>query len=351
MYRETQIAILDSISRHATGTSFVLMMEHKVKGHSSDYSEEGWEDEYYGEKYKDYSYHPRFDQPCQGGETRKYAGFNKDCTQPHNKKPGDLFHPFPDGKPSAISFPLRGLKYADKDNEVFFKAVFSNGSPWFNGFGGSENVRFLKDDKGYVYGVIIGVKNLDVDPTVMINCIQFIRNSQAKDFIKLVEAGFTDNEAMAVLMLNQGSADGSIHSTYDYYFCSVFSAKRFFGKKPNDLSGGYYSARTDYNRTYVQDVFQADPEDNGIVWESAMIAETGIIKENIYSNAKVEFDVFVKAAKAVLTRALEQENPLTNKPYQYRDATGRPIDLSAPKKVKKSNETSISVMPVAKEAA
>jgi hypothetical protein len=346
MNRELQIGILESISHHATGTSFVLMMEHNVKGHGSSNYELG---------YKDYSYHPRFDQPCQGGETRKYTGFNKDVTQPHNKKPSDLYHPFPEGKPSAISFPLGGVKRGKDYNEPFFKAMFSNESPWLKGFGSSSNVRFMTDDKGLAYGVIIGVENLDVDPTVMINCIQMLKNTSGQSFLKLTKAGLTNNEALAVMMLNRDYVDGSIQRTYDYYFPPVFSARRFFNQKPNDLSGGHYSDRTDYNRTYVQDVFLAGPEDNGIRWYDAMVKETGA-KVNLAgwgSVPKVEFNVFIKAAKAVFTRALKEEGPLTNKPYQYRDAQGRVIDLSKPKvkKVKTPKVDEVVSLPIAKEAA
>lgn len=315
---KTHIDMLDSLSCHATGTSFILMMEHEVQGHTSE-----GENKISG--YKDYSYHPRFDQPCQGGETRKYKGFNRDVTQPHNRKPTDLYHPFPEGKPSAISFPLSGKKYGSKELEQMFDAMFSAESPWLKGFGSKENVRYLRNELDLAYGVIIGVKNLDVDPTVMINCIQVLRNSTASYFVQLVEAGATPIEALAILMLNHNSI-GSIGMTYDYYFCSVFSARRFFGQAPNDLSGGYYSDRTDYNRTYVQDVFQADKEDNGIKWHEAISKETGVALYN-----SIDTKSLVKGAKAVFAKALENEGPLTNKPYVYRNAQGKVIDLNAKK--------------------
>lgn len=297
------IAILDSMSRHATGISFILMMHHKGD---------------------DYSYHPRFGQPCQGGETRKYSKTHTDCTQPHNSKPSDLYHPFPLGNPSAISFPLRGIGNASSENESFFSAMFSDKSPWIEGFGSKSNVQILRDDKKLPYGVIIGVKNLNVDPTVMINAIQMLRNSEGESFNKLVEAGLSDNEALAVLMLNGNQSGPYINKTQEYYFCPVFSARRFFGQKPNDLSGGYYSDRTDYNRTYVQDVFLADPEDNGIKWEKAMAAELGVtVNKNDWGPLQApSFKAFVAAAKSVLAKALENEGPLTNKPYVYRDAQG-----------------------------
>ena len=315
------IAILDSMSRHSSGISFILMMEHDVPKRANSYSS--------GTTRKDYSYHPRFDQPCQGGETRKYGSTHPDCTQPHNSKPGDLHHPFPAGRPSAISFPLSGVEYASADNEAYFNAMFSKNSPWIKGFGSPDNIRLLRNDKNLPYGVIIGVKNLNVDPTVMINCIQMLRNSEGSSFNKLVKDGFTDNEALAVLMLNQGCAGPEVRLTSDYYFCPVFSARRFFGQKPNDLSGGYYSDRTDYNRTYVQDVFLADPEDNGIKWQDAMAAELGL-KPDKYGYSPVtapSTEAFVKAAKAVFAKALENEKPLTNKPYQYRDASGNVLNL------------------------
>lgn len=313
------IPLLDSMSRHSSGTSFILMMEHDVPSRGT-----------WGGGKKDYSYHPRFSQPCQGGETRKYGSTHPSCTQPHNSKPGDLHQPFPAGRPSAISFPLSGVHHASVDNEAFFQAMFSDTSPWIKGFGGSKNVHTLRNDKKLPYGVVIGVKNLDVDPTVMINAIQMLRNASGSSFNKLVEAGLTQNEALAVLMLNGGNTGPVICKTADYYFCPVFSARRFFGQSPNDLSGGHYSEGADYNRTYVQDVFLADPEDNGIKWRETMLAELGV-KVNAtdyYAQPTApSMTAFVKAAKAVFAKALKNEGPLTNKPYQYRDASGTVLNL------------------------
>ncbi len=319
------IPILASIAEHASDTSFVLMMEHKVKGHHGD-SESG---------YKDYSYHPRFSQPCQGGETRKYASHNRKCTQPHNKKPTDLFHPFPEGKPSAIAFPLMGKNMGDPNNIEFFNAVFSNASPWFKGFGGRHNVQFLNNSLGQPYGVIIGVKNLDVDPTIMISAIQLIRNSSAGAFHKLKANGFTDNEALAVLMLNNGDSGQYLYKTGEYYTSPYFSARRFFEQAPNDLSGGYYSDGADYNRTYCMDVFKADKEDGPLIWFDAMTKELGIT--GAWGATPVDQEKFFVAAKKVLKEAWDKEGPLTNKPYQYRNASGRVIDLTE-KKVPKVKE-------------
>lgn len=323
--RETYMKLMQSVSRHAWGISFVLLMEHSVQGHSI-----------YDTERKDYSIHPRFDQPCQGGETRKYESHNPgDCTQPHNGKPTDLYHPFPSGRPSAISFPL--MKKPKAEDDVFFRSMITKDSPWLKGFGYVDNVEFLVDDNNLAYGYTIGVDNLDVDPTVMINMINTIKTIRgAKHEIpRLMNLGLTHWEAVAVLMLN-GNSTSCIADTGTYYFPCVFSAKRFFGQRPNDLSGGFYSDRTDYNRTYIADVFLGDLEENCEEWSEGM---KRILKLTGYT-PKVTIEKLAEGAKEWFADRLANEE-ITDKPYVYRDAYGN----------EKETPIILSQQPVVKEAA
>lgn len=323
--RYTYLQIMHSVSRHSSGTSFILLMEHSVQGHHiSD------------RDYKDYSIHPRFNQPCQGGETRKYESHNPgDCTQPHDRKPTDLFHPFPDGRPSAISFPLSGHKVVDKNEDAFLRACISADSPWLKGFGGVGNVEFLTNDKGLAYGYLIGAKNLDIDPTVMINMINSIKGVNTKDYSILRSNGLTHWESVAVLILNRGSITHVVE-TCTYYHPALFSAKRFFYQQPNDLSGGFYSDRTDYNRTYIADVFLGEESEGCKYWDEEIKKKLGI--EGYCPT--VSTDDLAEAAKEYFAEQLAAEQ-IVIAPYVYRDTRGNEHPLPIIK----------SQQPAAKEAA
>lgn len=308
--RSVYLQMMHSVSKHSQGISFVLLMQHPVAPHNT----------YDRHKYFDYSIHPRFNQPCQGGETRKYESTHPgECTQPHNSKPHDLFHPFPDGIPSAISFPLRGMNNLSELDTKFLKSFIRADSPWFKGFGGIGNVDFLTDDKGLVYGYLIGHNNLDVDPTILINMINTVKSlrGHVKNWAILQEHGLTDLEATAVLMLNQCSIQ-SVAETGTYYFPELFSAQRFFGQQPNDLSGGTYSARTDYNRTYIQDVFLGTEDEGCKYWDATLMEK---LKVSGY-HPKVSTADLAKAAKEYFTEQLANEK-IEVKPYQYIDAYGK----------------------------
>lgn len=327
--RSVYMEMMHSVSKHSQGTSFVLLMKHSVAPH------------YAGDRYEyfDYSIHPRFNQPCQGGETRKYESTHPgECTQPHNSKPTDLFHPFPDGRPTAISFPLRGMWNLSELDTKFLKHFIRPDSPWIKGFGDVGNVDFLTDDKGLVYGYLIGVKNLDVDPTVMINMINTVRTIRQaiKSWEELQGCGLSELEATAVLMLNNNLTD-VVSETGTYYFPALFSAKRFFGQMPNDLSGGNYSDRTDYNRTYISDVFLGEEEEGCKYWDATIMEKLKVSGWH----PKVKTADLAKAAKEYFTEQLANEK-IVIKPYQYVDAYG---------KVKPTPVINKVSTPIIKEAA
>ena len=320
---------LKATSLCMNGLGFVIMMEHPSKNR---YDSSG--------KYFDYSIHPRMDQPCQGGDMRRYKGTHPGmCTQPHNDRPCDLYSPFPEGKPSAIAFHV----FKEKElSDGLLEALFSESSPWKKGFGSLSNVVMTERD-GKPYGFIL--KNLAVDPTVLVSLLSFInsvRNSNMFD--GLVNSGLTKNEAMAVMMLNNFQT-GSLQETQDYYFPTVFSARRFFEGRPNDLSGGLYSKGVDYNRTYIQDVFSGDTKRGGKMWYTEMteiMTRMNLKTEHVFYDFGIHVDgvghavanpevaennlkVIALAAKEFFAKALADEPELTEEDtrYVYRDATGK----------------------------
>lgn len=321
IHRSDALGILEAVAAKAQGTNFTLMMEREV----------GYGAQTYG--HLDYSFHPRFKQPCQGGETRKYGSIHSDCTQPHNEKPSDLAAPFPDGKPSAIAFArLDDMDELDlnsdepKDRARLFSFMFQNASsPWINRLGGVSNIRKIKG------GLVIGVNSLDIDPTVMINAVNTYRNISGENFVKLLDKGMTEHEALLTLMLNHNSIE-FLQNTYEYYFPIPCSVRRFFEGRPNDLSGGFYSARADYNRTYIADVFAVDHRDDqtkGLDWDDnpfrSKIETTG---EGYYSHPIKDLDQFISVVKEMFAHYRENEPELVDHPYVYRDDSGQEIELN-----------------------
>jgi len=307
--------IVKDTIKHRQGTGFVLVMEHKVQGHTDAPG--------VNPNIIDYSIWPRFNQPCQGGELRKYEVTHPgECTQPHNRKPSDLWTPFPDGKPSAIAFnPFCTSAAGDE----LVKAATSEKSPWLKGFGGPQNIELLKANDGHINGILI--KRLNVDPTVMVNLIQFLKQGYGPQYAMLVKAGLTEVQAMAAVMLNRGSVTHA-SGTYDYYFPKIFSARRFFEGKPRDLSGGLYEDRTDYNRTFVQDVFSPGPKrKGGIVFRNALLDKGIPDPHNYLVQTSAPIDVFVKACQEIFFEAMCNEPIIEDEPYEYLTENGRPGPL------------------------
>lgn len=315
------LSILEGIADQASGTNFTLMMTKEVGYGSSKHN------------HIDYSFHPRFNQPCQGGETRKYSCINEDCTQPHNEKPGDLAAPFPDGTPSAIAFArldelddLDIKSDASKDRARLFKFMFqSDSSPWIGRLGGVSNIKKIDG------GLLIGVNNLMIDPTVMINAVNTYRSISGENFVKLIDHGMTEHEALLTLMLNQNSIT-TLNSTYDYYFPNPCSVRRFFEGRPNDLSGGTYHDRADYNRTYIADVFAVDFRDDqscGLDWDDNPFRQKIKVKDTGYWSHPIEdLNQFVGVVKEMFAHYRENEPEIVDHPYVYRDDSGQVIDLS-----------------------
>lgn len=318
---EHMMPMLEMISRVGAkyGTGFTLLMEYP--GNHGDH--------------KDYAIYPRFGQPCQGGDMRRYG---EGSTQPHNERPSDLSQPFPEGKPSAIAFHNISNNKGQLTN--LFDALISDDSPWRRGFGGWGNVHVYVDDKENPVGYIL--KSLDVDPTVLVNGVNFINTiiNSATSFDILVDNGATPNEALCIMMMNGMGSINSICATWDYRHPPILSARRFFEGRPNDLSGGLYSQGVDYNRTFVQDVFLGERSNAGIIWDEDM-------KKRMKGTVLTP-KVLVDHAKELFEEAIQNEAPIIDTPYVYRDASGE--ELPYPDAALKANPTLKVVEEKAKAA-
>lgn len=198
MYEEMWKSIVDS-----SGYNFTLGMYHEGK----------------------YKVWKRSQQPCQGGEMRKYGLTHDDSTRPDDPRPGDLIHPFPDGDPIAV-----GTRISSKKSSLFFFPT----SPFRRAYTHEDNI--LKKEEGFI------LKDATlVDPTVFVNMVRTMRN--ITDYV----------EPLPTLE----------ETFFKYLACAHDSGKFYLGaglfkggvEASKDLTGGSLGARYDYNRPQLAEIF------------------------------------------------------------------------------------------------
>lgn len=265
----------------------------------------------------------RSGQPCYG-ELRKYEKTHQgECTQPKNAKPGDLHHPFPDGTPTGLIVPFPAISYANcSQTDLVMEAMFSKDSPWYSGF---KDVTFIrKGDR--LYGVVIN--DMDIDATVMVNAFKqlqsLLQKNVAEDFALLLDNGLTPNEALAACMLNGVGPSMGAGDTFAYQAPTQFSAKRFFNKTPNDLTGGFLRDRVDYNRTDMHKPFWGNT--GFLKWKQAALAEG--IPSFTYVNPpmdvrKENIKFFAGKARDIFNRQLDTEADPVILPFEWTTTSGK----------------------------
>lgn len=253
-------------------------------------------------------------QPCYG-ELRKYKSTHgDDCTQPNNHKPSDLHSPFPDGTPLAIA-----ARFPQIPEQDLLEFLFSNESPWRKGFKDEKNIEWTLQD-GKKIGFVL--TETDIDPTVFVNLLNTIKSicfypgmiSTKFKFCELVEKGLSPKEAIMLIMtinisclpvLGQAGSIG-------YYFPIHLDVKRFMDSNPRDLTGGSFQDRYDYNRTYLQNIFEFEPPSKRILKANDSLFHK--IKEDIGKtpsrNLKIDgvIDSFKKCMKELLIQQQEEIN-------------------------------------------
>lgn len=243
---EDKIGPMMDLGDKASGTSFVLAMEHEGK----------------------VTLYPRNNQPCQGGETRKYYRTHGDaCTQPENSKPSDLHHPFPKGRPVGILFPSCTLGHSPRKDPYLDWLIKDTQSPVRCVMGG------VIYDKGHIL-----FADTRLDPTVMIFAIQMMRRG-------VPESG--GNHLLAAVR-QMGS--------YEYYFNPKISIRRFVDGHPRDLSGGTYYDGFDYNRSF---------------------------NANIFTDKVGKFVCSASVTEQMIQDAYEAEEPYVDEPYQFTTYAGK----------------------------
>ncbi len=258
--------------------------------------------------------YPRQNQPCQGGEMRKYYKTHGDrCTRPKDPRPSDLHKPFPDGVVEGVSLNLGNKSHSME----FAKFLFSSESPYRKAFPSSEDVHFIpsKYDPEMLQGII--VTNTDIDPTVFVNSLQCFRTLSESTWKKYVDLGLTKLEAVVTQMLSHNDISAIVGETYTYYFPMNASIRRLMEGDPFDLSGGTWRDGFDYNRPEIQDLFKAREGEKATIFAKelqkfAVEKSFGDPRYPQYMSKRkiIEEDKIVSVVRGIFEKALRPNDPV-----------------------------------------
>ena len=221
-----------------------------------------------------YQFHERPDQPCIGGELRKYTESHGEdnCTRPNDDRPGDLCHPFPKSKnrlPAGVCYHFviteQGKQYIDR--------IIGADSPWIKAFGSPELIEYLElptdfdmpswwdeDSLPVVWG--LSIQTGDIDPTVLVNFLKHVSRAgtYGKKYQTALDKGLSERDALIVATFGggYGYGDDAVSESDGYMFSPYSDVKKFIRQETNDLTGGLWSERYDYNRPQMADVFKGE---------------------------------------------------------------------------------------------
>lgn len=203
----------------------------------------------------------RPNQPCQGGEMRKYGITHDDSTRPLDPRPNDLYYPFPDGKPIAVGSRVGGL-------EKSYRHQIHALSPWRRAYGFEDNIELVRKPNGEINGLI--ALNADhVEPTMMVHLLRDARYWEN-------DPGFYgDLSPQAVFLIRKYTAHGgggrSItydagHNYQDHddniSFLNINAIAKGGVEASVDLSGGTLGGRFDYNRPKIESAYRGETGKN-----------------------------------------------------------------------------------------
>lgn len=241
--------------------------------------------------------HDRPSQPC-WGELRKYertaAGR---CTQPEVNKPGDLYYPFPDGKPIGIATSYLGQVTQEQMDILYTK----EDSPLRLGANKIivSNIIGTHDNSVFFDG-------LDIDPTVLIWSLRYFRSKfgnvygKCNNINKCLDAGMSVPESILIGSNDYGNCVDSGFSNQG----SNFSVARFLNGTPNDWSGGSMQDRVDYNRPKQDYLWRSDDVGQ---YMPAIIAKLNLPTAS--NSRSVSMSTMVSKAKEVTEYCKTMETP------------------------------------------
>lgn len=248
---------LTEFGTNPNGNAFALLMEHEGK----------------------LLYYHRGSQPCYG-EMRTYGDKS---TQPEVHKPGDLFHPFPDGTPVGVSVPFFAHPQ-NKNRDVLASFLFGKDSPWRRGTGTFDVLR--------VDGVPKGIITMDTefDPTPLISALICSRSLLAEHYCNILSklrVAFPkreDFEHFRVMCFFQftGSQGWAPMSPLVYSLSSQLVLKRFNSGDSVDITGGTFRDRYAYNRPKLEKVFSEDGKNDNPLLDTINELKKGDTASNTY---------------------------------------------------------------------
>lgn len=255
--------------------------------------------------------YPRENQPCQGGEMRKYESSHPgDCTRPQDCRPTDLHHPFPDGTPEAVAVKFNTL---NPFPEELFRQIVGTASPYRNaGCWGKVWPISHKRFDNWIQGAVF--TNTEVDPTLFVNMLQFINTVSYNTWDFLMESAvFEYGEVVPIMMLtNPAWMVGTVPTPYSYYFPVNSAIHRIMEGNPHDLTGGTFRNRFDYNRPEIQDLFKAKDGETSTNFckelsSRKLHTQVGPSVEFPYGRIVSDSKEVLQSCKEILNNALEKE--------------------------------------------
>ena len=191
-------------------------------------------------------------QPCQGGEMRKYGITHDDCTRPKDKRPGDLYYPFPDGTPLAVCSKFgKGVKY-------WYSVYVNDTSPYRRAYGNEDNIELVRDK-----GVLVKDASL-IDPTMLVYFFRKLRDGSEDFFDSYLFKELTPIELVLFDLIGWKGCNFNKRGESSMYDVRKINLKQFLKggvEASYDLTGGSLKDRYDYNRPEIEYVF-AGAEDH-----------------------------------------------------------------------------------------
>lgn len=195
----------------------------------------------------------REDQPCQGGEMRKYGITHDDSTRPKDPRPGDLYYPFPDGTPLAV------CSHFHTNISELFPHYVNKGSPYLRAYGGPNNVEMVGNSS-----VVIKDASL-IDPTTMVYLFRKFRCG--KNVFGELLNHLTPTEVVLFDLIEWKSLNfkkGGASSMYDVREINLKKFLKGGVEASYDLTGGSLYNRYDYNRPDIEYLFASKVRDNNL---------------------------------------------------------------------------------------
>lgn len=207
-----------------------------------------------------YETYYRYDEPCYG-ELRKYKSTHGNAATQSERKPTDLFSPFPFyGTPCQVTASFNSAKENLKECTEFITYAVTK-SPYSKGFD-STTVEVIDNT------IIIYWLDANFDPTLAVNLLKNLQNLVTwgggfKRWKEYVEGGMSEDDAFfTCLFLSSISGRNSIGSVSSYISTQTPSYKNFIsGEYNKTLSNGLFVDGKDYNRKNLHDIWK-NPEES-----------------------------------------------------------------------------------------